>query len=121
MDFRSRRTIGAHLEAAGGYDHCYVLDHEKSEEPVLAAELHSAASGRVMKVYTTQPGVQLYTGNFLDGSILLREGVPAARHSALCLETQGFPDAPNHDAFPSTVLRPGERYRHRTVHHFSVV
>jgi aldose 1-epimerase len=121
LDFSSHRKIGAHIDEAGGYDFCYVIDREASEEPALAAELYSPASGRVMKVYTTQPGIQLYTGNFLDGTILLRDGVPAARYSALCLETQGFPDAPNQDTFPSVVLRPGELYRHKTVHHFSVV
>lgn len=120
FDFTNRKPVGRDIEAAGGYDHCYLLRAGKSDEPQLAAELYSPKSGRVMKVYATQPGIQLYTGNFLDGSLLQRDGIPAAKHSALCLETETFPDAPNRPEFPTAVLRPGERYREKTIHHFSL-
>lgn len=121
FDFTVRKPVGRDIKAAGGYDHCYMLRAGQAKEPQLAAELYSPQSGRVMKVYSTQPGIQLYTGNFLDGSILQRGGIPAAKHSALCLETETFPDSPNRPAFPSSVLRPGERYQAKTVHHFSLV
>ncbi len=121
FDFTMRKPVGRDIEAAGGYDHCFVLRAGEVVEPQLAAELYSPKSGRVMKVYATQPGIQLYTGNFLDGSILQRSGIPAAKHAALCLETESFPDSPNRPDFPSSVLRPGERYAEKTVHHFSLV
>ena len=103
------------LRQGGGYDHNYVLNREG--EPSIV--LHDPASGRVLEVSTTQPGVQLYTGNFLGGS----EGGGGrtyTRHAGICLETQHFPDSPNQPGFPSTVLKPGETYNHSTVFRFSV-
>jgi aldose 1-epimerase len=121
MDFRKPRRVGERiaepyeqLEYGGGYDHNYVLN--KGGEPAVA--LHDPSSGRVLEVSTTQPGVQLYTGNFLDGSESGR-GRTYARHAGLCLETQHYPDSPNQPSFPSTVLRPGKTYDQSTVFRFS--
>lgn len=125
LDFRKSRVIGERIgdikEKAfhGGYDHCFVLNREKRGGMSLCAELYDPDSGRAMKVSTTEPGVQCYSGNFLDGK-LKAFGHRYVKHDALCLETQHFPDSPNKPDFPSTVLRPGETYRHTTVHQFSV-
>jgi len=120
MDFRWPRRVGERIAApyeqlrhGGGYDHNYVLN--RGGEPAVA--LHDPGSGRVLEVSTTQPGVQLYTGNFLDGSERGR-GRDYTRHAGLCLETQHYPDSPNQPSFPSTVLRPGETYRNHTIYRF---
>ena len=84
----------------------------------LAARCEEPGAGACMEVYTTEPGIQFYTGNFLDGTVKGKGGKVYVRRSALCLETQHFPDSPNHPAFPSTVLKPGQRYRTTTVYHF---
>jgi aldose 1-epimerase len=125
MDFTRPRPIGARLGdadpqlgLAGGYDHCWVLDRGHPGL-VPAARLEGPASGRVMEVLTTEPGLQFYSGNFLDGTTGGR-GRVHVRHAGLCLETQHFPDTPNRPDFPSTVLRPGEAYRTTTVYRFSV-
>jgi aldose 1-epimerase len=97
--------------AAPAFDHTWVLDGD--------IELSEPASGRTLRIATTQPGVQLYTGNLLDGSIAGKGGARYERHAGLCLEPQHFPDSPNRRQFPSTVLRPGETYRHRTTYTFS--
>jgi aldose 1-epimerase len=81
-------------------------------------KVREPGSGRTLEVYTTQPAVQFYSANFLDGSVRGKGGRPYEKHSAFCLETQHFPDSPNHPAFPSTVLRPGEEYRHTTIYRF---
>jgi aldose 1-epimerase len=107
FDFREPMTIGARL--GDGYDHNWVLDGEGLR---FAARLEDPASGRVMEVHTTEPGLQFYSGNFLDGRL------GHARHAGLCLETQHFPDSPNRPGFPSTVLRPGETFRSTTVYRF---
>jgi aldose 1-epimerase len=123
MDFTRPQTIGARIDdvkggpSHGGYDHCYVLNKTAGEAVTLAARVVEPKSGRVMEVYTTQPGVQLYTGNFLDGGP--RSGGYKV-HEAFCLETEHYPDSPNHPDYPSTVLKPGETYRETTVHKFSV-
>jgi len=120
MDSTTPMTIGARIEQVeGGYDHCYVLNKKEGEDLSLAAKVVEPKSGRVMEIYTTQPAVQLYTGNFLDGTITAG-GVAYEKHYALCLETQHYPDSPNQESFPSTVLRPGETYEQMTVHKFSV-
>ena len=120
MDFRSPVTIGERIgEVEGGYDHCYVLGEEASAEPRPAAILLDPLSGRCMRVSTTEPGLQLYTGNFLDG-IKGAGGETFERHGALCLEAQHFPDSPNCPGFPSTILSPGETYRQVTLHEFSL-
>ncbi len=122
MDFTSYRPIGARIEAlkqppstSQGYDHCYVIrrhDHDLR----LAAQLYDPRSGRSMEVHTTEPGMQLYTGNFLKGD---KESGGFDQHKALCLETQHFPDSPNRPEFPTTVLKPGQMYRQTTVYRFS--
>lgn len=126
MDFRESTTIGSRIEAAdgqlqfgGGYDHNFVLD-EYDGSLRLAARVYEPTSGRVMEVYTTEPGIQFYSGNFLDGSNVGKGGTPYEYRSGFCLETQHFPDSPNQPHFPSTVLRPGERYESRTIYKFSV-
>ncbi|MCP5527238.1 MAG: galactose mutarotase [Verrucomicrobiales bacterium] len=121
MDFREPAAIGARFaELPGepvGYDTNFVINRA-GEGLALAARVFEPASGRVLEIRTSEPGVQLYTGNFLDGSLTGKAGVPYVRHSGFCLETQHFPDAPNHPHFPSIELRPGETYRQTTVHRF---
>ncbi|HEY3743869.1 MAG TPA: aldose epimerase family protein [Bryobacteraceae bacterium] len=107
------------LKFAGGYDHNWVIDHTKPGALDLAAKVTDPTSGRVLEVLTTQPGVQFYTGNFLDGTITGKGGKSYGRRAALCLETQHFPDSPNHPAFPTTTLKPGETMTSRTVWKFS--
>jgi len=119
MDFNSPKTIGKDIDKVeGGYDHCYVLVR-KDDGLSLAARVTEPTSGRVMDVYTTQPAVQFYTGNFLDGTIHA-DGKTYDQHFGLCLETQHYPDSPNQKDFPTTALKPGETYKHSTVHKFSV-
>jgi aldose 1-epimerase len=127
MDFTRPAPIGARLDAAdeqlrranGGYDHCWALD-SGGGALALAAEVFEPASGRTLQVLTTQPGVQFYTGNFLDGRITGKGGRAYAKHAGFCLETQHFPDSPNQPAFPTTVLRPGETYRQTTIFRLGV-
>ncbi len=122
LDFRKPTPIGARIDQveAGtrGYDHNFVLKGD-GKEPRLAARVRDPKSGRVMEVLTTEPGVQLYTGNHLDGSLTGKGGVSYKKHGAFCLETEHFPDSINHPEFPSTVLRPGETYRQTTIYRFS--
>jgi aldose 1-epimerase len=124
MDFRKPTTIGARIKEVGGtpvgYDHNYVLDKTPHLGLALAAEVKEPASGRVMKVFTDQPGIQFYSGNFLDGTIAGKGGKTYEQYTGFCLETQHFPDSPNKPNFPSTVLRPGETYKSTTVYAFSV-
>ena len=124
MDFTTPHAIGARVEddfealkLGGGYDHCWVL--QKADGVRLAARLKDPQSGRVMEVHTDQPGVQFYGGNFLDGTVAGKGGVKYAKRTGMCLETEGFPDSPNQPDFPSSVLRPGETYRHVMIHKFS--
>ncbi len=121
MDFTHPMTIGSCIEQVeGGYDHCYVLNKTDGDtEPTFVAKITEPGSGRVMEIFSTQPGVQFYTGNFLDGT-LTGGGKPFKRHYGFCLETQHYPDSPNRPEFPSTLLTPGEKYRQTTVHKFSV-
>ena len=100
-----------------GYDHNFVLNGGGA--PALAARVYEPVSGRVLEVYTTEPGVQFYTGNFLDGSIKGKGGQVYQRRYGFCLETQHFPDSPNKPDFPSTVLKPGEKYATTTIFKFS--
>lgn len=122
FDFRKPRVIGERIKEVGGnpggYDHNFVLDGS-SEEKVLAAKLMDPKSGRSLEVFTTEPGVQLYTGNFLDGSLVSGD-LTYVKNSGLCLETQHFPDSPNQPEFPSTILRPGEKYVTQTIFRFGV-
>lgn len=123
MDFTKPRVIGERLDAdtealkfGGGYDHCWVL--EKGAGVRLAARLKHPTSGRVMEISTDQPAIQFYGGNFLDGTVTGKGGVKYAKRTALCLESEGFPDSPNQSSFPSPVLRPGQTYQHRMIHKF---
>ncbi len=126
LDFCQPAVIGARigdpheqLRRAGGYDHNFVVNGQAGTlRP--AAIVTDPESGRRMTVETTEPGMQFYSGNFLDGSFTGRHGVKYGKHSGFCLETQHFPDSPNHPNFPTTVLRPGETYRSTTVFSFSV-
>ena len=114
MDFRNGRVIGE-----GGYDHNFVLHDGKHGSMRSAARLSEPGSGRVMEVLTTQPGIQFYSGNFLDGSLVGKGGVRYQKYAALCLETQHFPDSPNQPNYPSTVLRAGDRYNESTIYKFT--
>ncbi len=124
MDFTQPTVIGERVDAdfealkfGGGYDHAWVL--EKGDGVRLAARVKDPKSGRVMEVSTDQPAVQFYGGNFLDGTVTGKGDVAYAKRTGMCLETEGFPDAPNHPNFPSAVLRPGETYTHTMIHQFS--
>jgi aldose 1-epimerase len=123
FDFRKFTPIGAAIQQTGGnpigYDHNYVLAKAGSKRFALAAEVYEPTSGRFLKVFTDQPGVQFYTANFLNG-IPGKGGKKYPQYGAFCLETQHFPDSPNHQNFPSTVLRPGEIFRSATVYKFGV-
>jgi aldose 1-epimerase len=120
MDFTQPKTIGSRIDQVeGGYDHCYVLNKKQPGEMSLAGRVVDPKSGRVMEIYTTQPAIQFYTGNFLDGSVS-GDGVAYQKHYALCLETEHYPDSPNHPEYPSTVLRPGQTYHEVTVYKFGV-
>ena len=114
MDFRTGRAI-----APGGYDHNFVLNDWKHGSMRSVARLREPVSGRVMEVLTTQPGMQFYSGNFLDGSLIGKGGVAYQKYAGLCLETQHYPDSPNHPHFPTTVLRAGETYHEVTVYKFT--
>jgi aldose 1-epimerase len=127
FDFRGKTPIGARIEAdhpqlklGNGYDHNYVLNRS-GPGLTLAARVEEPKSGRVMEVRTTEPGLQFYTGNFLDGTSAAKSGHVYPPRGAFCLETQHFPDSPNKPAFPTTTLLPGETYRSTTVYAFSTV
>lgn len=125
FDFTRPATIGSRLHqldnSPRGYDHNYILDATANGHPALAARIEEPGSGRVLEVLTTEPGVQFYTGNFLDGSLVGKGGRSYQQHHGFCLETQHFPDSPHHPHFPSTILRPGEAYRQSTIHRFSTL
>lgn len=127
FDFTRPTPIGsrieqpdAQLKIGGGYDHNFVLDKGQTAKPELAATVFDPSSGRVLEVLTTEPGVQMYTSNFLDGTLAGKGGVKYAKRHALCLETQHYPDSPNQPAFPSTLLRPGNTYQSSTIFQFRV-
>lgn len=119
FDFTTMKPIGKDIDQVkGGYDHNFVLN-KTGNELSKAATVYDPTSGRTMDVYTTQPGIQFYTGNFLDGTLTdTKDGAKYVKHAALCLETQHFPDSPNHSNFPSTILKPGEKYQETTVYKF---
>jgi aldose 1-epimerase len=126
FDFRQPHTIGERINAeneqikfGGGYDHNFVLHGEMGQLRVIA-EIFEPTSGRVMEVFTTEPGVQFYTGNFLDGSITGKNGNVYQHRHGFCLETQHYPDSPNKPEFPSTILEPGQKYQSTTIYKFSV-
>jgi aldose 1-epimerase len=125
MDFTHPTAIGARINdqyeqliIAHGYDHNFVINR-KNDKLQFAARVRDPKSGRVLEVYTTQPGIQLYTGNFLDGTVVGKHGHAYKQRAAFCLETQHYPDSPNHANFPSTILRPGQVFHSQTVFKFS--
>jgi aldose 1-epimerase len=124
FDFRKPMAVGSRIEQndeqlklGHGYDHNWVLNRN-GDGLSLAARVVEASTGRVLEVQTTQPGIQFYTANFLDGTIKGKGGLVYGRRSALCLETQHFPDSPNKPKFPSAVLSPGQKYQSTTVFRF---
>jgi aldose 1-epimerase len=119
FDFTAPETIGSRIaQVNGGYDHNFVLDNTDGTLK-LAAVLNDTASGRMLQVFTTEPGLQFYTGNFLDGKFNNHDGKPINQHAALCMETQHFPDSPNKPNFPSCILKPGKTYHTVTVYKLS--
>ncbi|KPI03187.1 Aldose 1-epimerase [Actinobacteria bacterium OK074] len=126
FDFRRAKPVGRDIRAghpqqvtAKGYDHNWVLDKGVTAGPQHVATLRDPSSGRTLKIATDQPGLQFYSGNFLDGTLVGTSGRTYRQGDGLCLETQHFPDSPNEPSFPSTVLRPGQTYRTTTIHSFS--
>ena len=125
LDFTTPHAIGERINAdneqlkfGGGYDHNWVLDNQDGSL-ALAATVYEPTSGRLMEVLTTEPGLQFYSGNFLDGTLTGKSGQAYVHRSGLCLETQHYPDSPNHPEFPSTILRPGETLHSTTIYRFS--
>jgi len=126
FDFRKAHAIGEHIAAneqqlrlGHGYDHNFVLDGDPSSLK-QAAELYDPSSGRVLEIQTSEPGIQFYSGNYLDGTVRGKYGAVYAKYAGLCLETQHYPDSPNHPEFPSTILRPGDVFRSTTILKFGV-
>src|SRR5512146_22177 len=126
LDFTRMVTIGSRISAddqqlklAGGYDHNWIPNREGDRRLVLAAEVHEPGCGRVLQVLTSQPGVQFYSGNFLDGTILGKQGKVYQRRYGFCLETQHYPDSPNHPTFPTTTLKKGATLHSTTIYRFS--
>ncbi|MCB0633768.1 MAG: galactose-1-epimerase, partial [Lewinella sp.] len=128
FDFTESTEIGARIDADDeqikrglGYDHCWVLNRPRNAEaPSLAAVVEEPTSGRTLEVYTTEPAVQFYSGNFLDGTLTGIGGVVYKQRYGLCLETEHFPDSPNQSNFPTTTLKPGETYSTTTIYKFGV-
>lgn len=126
FDFRNPKPIGQDIDAdheqiknGAGYDHCFVLNKKEEGELSFAAKIMEPVSGRTMEVYTTEPGVQLYTDNWADG-YKGQHGATFPRRSGICFEAQHFPDTPNHPYFPSVILNPGEQYKQKTIYKFGV-
>lgn len=120
FDFTTPQKIGSRIALVkGGYDHNWVLNH-KANSMDHVATLSDSTSGRKLEVFTTEPGLQFYTGNFLDGKLKTSDGKPINQHAALCMETQHFPDSPNEPNFPSTILKPGEKYHTMTKYKVSI-
>ncbi len=126
FDFRMPKPVGKDIDAddeqiknGAGYDHCFVLNKEEEGELSYAAKITEPASGRTMEVYTTEPGVQVYTDNWADG-YTGQHGATFPRRSAICFECQHFPDTPNHPYFPSVILNPNEQYKQKTIYKFGI-
>ena len=122
LDFTTSTVIGSRFDQLKaepiGYDHNFVLDAD-AKLPNVAARVYDPKSGRVMEVLTTEPAIQFYTGNFLDGSNKGKGGTVYKKNQAFCLETQHFPDSVHHTNFPTTILRPGQTYTQTTIYRFS--
>jgi aldose 1-epimerase len=117
MDFTTMHTIGERIDQVeGGYDHTYVLNNKGQMDKV--AVFSHPDNGRAVEVYTSEPGIQFYSGNFLDGKLTGKDGIIYHKHHGFCLETQHFPDSPNQPDFPSTILRPGDEYAYTTIYKF---
>ncbi|HPF48019.1 MAG TPA: aldose epimerase family protein, partial [Emcibacteraceae bacterium] len=128
FDFENAKPIGRDIGAGEqqiqyglGYDHNWVLEKSSPNDFELAAAVYSPKSGRMISLYTDQPGLQFYTGNFLDGTVTGKDNTRYQKRGAFCLETQHFPDSPNHPNFPTTILRPGETYETTTVFEFGIL
>jgi aldose 1-epimerase len=125
FDFTEFKPIGKDIDKVGGnpsgYDVNYVINRQDGPGLPLAAKVRHPKTGRTLEIYTTEPGVQLYTGNFLDGTITGKGGVAYQKHFGFCLETQHFPDSPNHPDFPTTILKPGQTFQSKTVYRFGVM
>jgi aldose 1-epimerase len=126
FDFTEMTAIGDRIDSdnqqikyGGGYDHNWVLNKKKADQMSLAAKVYEPKSGRVMTIHTTEPAIQFYSGNFLDGTLTGKQGKVYKHRYAYCLETHHYPDSPNQPDFPSTTLRPGQTYKTTTVHKFS--
>ena len=118
FDFTKATNIGARIaQVPGGYDHNYVLN-DSSPKLSHAATAHDPTTGRIMEIHTTEPAIQFYSGNFLDGSVTGKAGRKYRQHHGFCLETQHYPDSPNHPDFPTTTLNPGRQYSHTIIHKF---
>jgi len=127
FDFNTPTPIGARIDQedeqlriGGGYDHCWVLNKKSEGSLELGVRVYEPTTGRVMELFSTEPGVQFYSGNFLDGSNVGKGGIVYEYRSAICLEAQHFPDSPNQPQFPTVVLEPGQEYRKTTIYEFSV-
>lgn len=127
MDFKAPRLVSKDIDAdydqlkyGGGYDHAWILNKVSKGEPTFAASAYEPESGRFMEVFTTEPSVQFFTGNSLNGSQIGKSGVAYTKRTGFCFETQHLPDSPNHPNFPTTVLRPGETFNSTTIYKFSV-
>ena len=127
FDFRTPKAIGQDIDAdheqiknGAGYDHCFVLNKREEGELSFAARIMEPVTGRTMEVYTTEPGVQLYTDNWADG-YKGQHGATFPRRSGICFEAQHFPDSPNRPYFPSVVLSPGEQYKQKTIYKFGTI
>jgi len=127
FDFTAEKSIGRDIEDSdeqvqlgGGFDHNFVIEATELDDPVLAATVRDPESDRIMETWTTEPGIQFYTGNSLDGTLVGKSGHPYPRWSAFCLETQHFPDSPNQPDFPSIILQPGKTYQSTTIYKFGV-
>lgn len=127
FDFTKPTNIGSRIDEnyeqlvlGHGYDHNFIINRKSGEGMTLAARVYEPTTGRVLEVSTTQPAVQFYTGNFLDGTVTGKEGHVYKRRFGFCLETQHYPDSPNHPDFPNTILKPGETFHQKTMFKFSV-
>ncbi|MHC4688267.1 MAG: aldose epimerase family protein [Planctomycetota bacterium] len=120
MDFTSAHSIGERIDQVeGGYDHNYVLNKPEVGALTLATTVYEPKSGRIMEVHTTEPGIQFYSGNFLNGTITGKDGAVYQKHAAIVLETDHFPNSPNTPHFPSVVLEPGQEYSQTCIYKFS--
>jgi aldose 1-epimerase len=120
MDFTQPKPVGRDIAGVeGGYDHNFVLNGYQPGKVRLAARVTEPTTGRIMEIHTDQPGIQFYSGNFLDGSVTGKKGVKYEKHFGFCLETQHYPDSPNKPDFPSVVLKTGQTYKHVMIHKFS--